>query len=223
MIKLYGRGQSRSFRCLWALEESGLPYEYIDVSIGSPKPGGTRTPEYLKLNFQGKVPTLVDGDLILTESAAIVNYIARRAPVGLVMPQDSRERALYDELCYFVMTDFEQPLWTTGKHKFALPKEQRVASVLPTAAWEFQKSLKALQHYFSCREGDQESNRRYAVASTFTGADILIAQTLNWGKQFGMELPENLEAYRQRMYDRPGCHRALDVIEVESSESAVRV
>ena len=65
-MKLFGMQQSRSFRCLWALEEAGIEYEYIPVKLrtDSEDPDSSKNPRYLALNVQGKVPTLVDGDLV---------------------------------------------------------------------------------------------------------------------------------------------------------------
>jgi len=114
MIKLYGSGQSRSFRALWALEEAGLNFEYVEVTAQF-----IASDDYKALNSQSKIPTLVDGALVLTESAAIVNYVASLSDRSL-MPEEGPARAEYDDFCYFIMTDFEQPLWTKGKHSFAL-------------------------------------------------------------------------------------------------------
>ena len=92
-MKLYGFGQSRSFRCLWALEEAGIGYEYINTKLRTEAedPESAKRPAYMELNVQGKVPTLVNGDLILTESLAILNYIARSAPESGLLPNDSME------------------------------------------------------------------------------------------------------------------------------------
>ena len=81
-MKLYGMQQSRSFRCLWALEESGLQYEYIPIKlrINKEDPDSAQNPAYLSINSQGKVPSLTDGEMILTESVAILNHIGRNAP-----------------------------------------------------------------------------------------------------------------------------------------------
>ena len=88
-MKLYGMGQSRSFRALWALEESGLEYEYIAVKTftDADDPASASNENYLKLNTQGKVPTLVDGELILIESGAILNHIGRSAPAAGLIPE----------------------------------------------------------------------------------------------------------------------------------------
>ena len=96
--------------------------------------------DYAKINPQGKVPALVDDDLVLTESAAIVNYISRLGTHPELLPMTLRQRARYDELCFFVMTELEKPLWTIGKHRFALPEEVRRLDMFNTASFEFNKA-----------------------------------------------------------------------------------
>lgn len=202
MIKLYGSGQSRSFRALWALEESGLEFEYHHVNIGSEDGGGTRHPSYLAINSQGKVPTLVHGDLILTESGAILNYIASLASEKGLMPVDDPvARAKYDELCFFILSDLEQPLWTKGKHKFVLPREYRIPGIINTARWEFKRSLAALEHHMK--------DHSFVLGDTFTAADILLAQTVSWAERFELPLPQQFVDYRNELYKRPACERAL--------------
>jgi len=198
MIQLYGRGQSRSHRCLWALHEAEVEFEYKVVTAGN-------LADYAKINPQGKVPALVDGDLVLTESAAIVNYIGRLGAHPELLPMTPRQRARYDELCFFVMTELEQPLWTIGKHRFALPEEVRWPEMFDTAIFEFNKAQTALQQLL----GDFQ----YAVGDSFSLADILLAQTLNWAVRFEMAVDDNLLAYRDRMYARPACVQSLALIE----------
>ena len=195
MIKLYGSGQSRSFRALWALEEAGLQFDYVEIT-----PEIRESDEYRALNPQGKIPTLQEGSLVLTESAAIVNYVASLADQEL-MPASGTLRAQYDDLCYFILTDFEQPLWTMGKHRFVLPEEQRVEAVLKTALWEFEKTHRVLRD----RLGDSE----FAIGDQFSMADVLLAQTLGWAERFGMTLAPELVTYRDRHYTRPAHVAAL--------------
>ncbi len=198
MIKLYGRGQSRSFRGVWALLECDLEFEYVHVDPAQPETG------YAQLNSQAKVPTMVDGDLVLIESAAIVNYAGVKA--GKYIPKDLAGCATYDNFCYFVMTDFEQPLWTIGKHKMLLPEEHRVDAVLKTAVYEFQKSQDALLALWQ--------NQPFALGDEFTLADVLLGQTVNWAERFGMQVDDDLLSYRDRMYQREACQQALKLIEV---------
>lgn len=202
MITLYGSNQSRSFRALWALEEVETQYDYKQVKIGSHEDNGTQTESYKQLNFQGKVPTLVDDNIVITESAAILNYIARKfLEYELIPINNSMLRAKYDEVCYFVLSDLEQPLWTFGKHKFVLPQELRLKAINKTTHWEFAKSQATLEHYLNDKE--------FAVGNHFTMADILIAQTLHWANSFKFDVSEPLLGYTKRMYERSACRRAL--------------
>lgn len=204
MLTLYGSGQSRSLRVVWALEEAGLEYNYQPVKLGE-KPSA----EYFALNPQGKVPTLVDDNgevpLVLNESAAAVSYIATLAPEKALIPTDAKARAYYDEICFFILSDLEQPLWSNGKHRFVLPKEHRIPQMLETATWEFKRSLKALKHHMA--------DKQYIVNNQFSMADVLLVQTLLWAKAFKFELPEFTHAYIERVSQREAFKRALAAVE----------
>jgi len=192
-ITLYGLGPSRSFRCLWALAEAGLEHDFVSLDLSSSESNGAKSPDYLAINPQGKVPSLKHGDFVLTESAAILNYINAISTQKFI-PDDLYGRAKYDELAFFVLTELEQPLWTTGKHKFAIPEEHRVADMLVTAKWEFDKALNAFTKLVSVDE--------FVLGDAFSFADILVAQTFNWADRFEFKLPQEYLDYRDRMYAR---------------------
>ena len=103
-------------------------------------------------------------------------------------------------VCQYV-TVIRVGLWTNGKHRFALPEAQRVPDVLTTATWEFSKAVKTLQNMFD--------GNSYVLGEVFTMADVLLAQTLSWAERFKFTVPENLLAYKNRMYAREACVRAL--------------
>ena len=148
-MKLYGMQQSRSFRCLWALEEAGIEYEYVPVKLRTEAedPDSAQHPDYLALNVQGKVPTLINGDLVLTESVAILYYIGRCAPESGLLPNASMDvYAKLDEMTTFILAELEQPLWSKGKHLFALPEEKRIPQMFETARFEFAKAVNTLDH-----------------------------------------------------------------------------
>ena len=207
MIKLYGMAQSRSFRCLWALEEAGLAYDYLPVTLRSEPDDlqSARHPDYLSLNPQGKVPTLVNGDLVLTESVAILYYIGRCAPESGLLPEGGMDvYAKLDELAMFVLAELEQPLWSNGKHRFALPEEQRIPQMLDTARYEFDKAVNTLDRLLPDTE--------FAVGSQFTIVDILLAHTFNWAIRFEFDVPERFAALRHHHYQRPAAQRALEIV-----------
>lgn len=203
---LYGKGQSRSYRVLWALEECGLEYDYVEIKFGENSENGSLSEGYRKLNPQGKIPTLIDDDLVITETGAILNYLATKTPEKNLMPQDgTAQRTQYDQMCYFVLTELEQPLWTDGKHRFALPEQYRVSDVIAkTTHYEFDKAQSALMQL----KGDHE----YAAGDHFTMADILLAHTLGWAKQFGYEVNDELTDYRRKMFKRAGFLQAAEKI-----------
>lgn len=202
-IKLYGLGPSRSFRCLWALCETNLDFDYIAVAFDQNAENSTKSADYLSKNSQGKVPTLEHNDFVLTESLAIVNYI-NSLTTDEFIPTDSQTRAQYDELTSFIVTELEQALWTNGKHRFALPEEQRVKEIFPTAEFEFAKAIDTLDKLVKV-DG-------FVLNDTFTFADIMLAQTINWAERFEFEVPEQYINYRNRMYRRAGTARAVELI-----------
>jgi glutathione S-transferase len=90
MMKLYGFGATRSLRALWALRELDAEFEFVPVNLLA---GEHRCPDFLRLNPAGKIPVLVDGDVLLTESAAIVMYLAEKYRDKGLLPAALGERA----------------------------------------------------------------------------------------------------------------------------------
>jgi len=202
-FKLYGLGPSRSFRCLWALCETDLEFEYIAVNFDGDAKNSTKSPDYLSKNTQGKVPTIEHDDFVLTESLAIINYINNIATEQFI-PSDPKKRAKYDELTSFIVTELEQPLWTNGKHRFALPEEHRVKDIFPTATFEFSKAINTLDKLVSVEN--------FVLGDNFSFADVLLAQTINWADRFKFDVPEHYLDYQKRMYSRAAVERATALI-----------
>lgn len=198
-ITLYGMPRTRSFRALWALEEVGVTYEYRLVNLGQ---GGGQDPEFLRLNPGGKLPVLVDGDLVLSESGAICIHLAEKYPDKGLLPQAGGvDRARCIQWCFFMLAELEQPLWTVAKHKFALPKDYRVREVIETAAYEFARAARVLDLGL----GDEE----FLVGGVFSVADLLATHTLMWARAFKFELgSERLDAYLERNCRRGAWLRA---------------
>ena len=206
-LRLYGCANSRSLRAAWALEEAGAQYEYMAVDLFK---GEGRSPQFLALNPAGKVPVLVDADLTLTESAAIVAHIGDRFPASGLMPSGSAARADCLRWMFYATTELEQPLWTIAKHRFALPKDKRVAGMDETARWEFSNAAKVLDEAFSQKE--------FICGSTFSGADILLGHTLAWARSAKVALDSpTLAAYLDRLYARPALTRAREREAAKSS------
>ena len=194
MLKIYGYPKSRSYRAVWALEEAGAEYDYVKVDLMK---GEGRKPEFIAINPSGKVPALIDGDLVITESAAIMTYIGEKFSASGLVPTANPSRAAYFQWVAFTISELEQPLWTLAKHRYALPESLRVPAIEPTALWEFARAAVVLHQHMQGRE--------YVAGGHFSGADIMVGHTLSWARnnQIPLESPV-LEAYANRILSRPG-------------------
>jgi glutathione S-transferase len=192
-MKLYGFGPTRSLRVLWGLKELGADFEFVPVNLAA---GEHRGPDFLRLNPAGKVPVLVDGDLVLTESAAIVMYLADKYRDKRLLPDDLRERAQVYRWTMFAMTELEQPLWRIARHTFVYPEAKRLPQDIALAREEFVAMATILDRHM---EG-----RQFIVGDGMTIADCVTAYVIDWadGQHLIDDLPQ-LRAYLARMYARP--------------------
>ena len=198
-MKLYGYRNGRTLRALWALEEVGATYEYVEVDVMH---GEGREPWFLKINPAGKVPVLDDNGTLITESAAVCMHIADKYPESRLLPQPgSAERTECYKWTSYILTELEAPLWTIAKHRFGLPKERRVLAVIDTAEWEFSNALKIL--------ASELGDRPCLVRNSFTVADILAGHTLLWAKSAHLELSSvSLVSYLNALTMRDAFARA---------------
>lgn len=197
MIKVYGSANTRSTRVTWALEEAGAEYEFIPIDFSK---GEHRSEKLLKVNPNGKVPVLADGDFVLAESAAICSYIGEKFPASHLVPTNLQERASYLQWCFFVMSELETPLWNKLKYTTLFPAERRVPAVAETALWEFERAAKILTQHL---EG-----RKYVAGEQFSAADILVSLTLGWAQKSDVTLNDTLSAYMKRITARPALAKA---------------
>lgn len=192
-MKLYEFGPSRSIRVRWTLQELGADFETVNVSLIK---GEHRSPEFLKINPAGKLPVLVDGDLVLTESIAIVLYLAEKyADKGLI-PVDLADRAQFYRWLLFATTELEQPLWRIALHTMLYPVDKRLPGEVALAREDFRKMAQVAEAHMK--------GRRFVVGETVTVGDFVLAYTLDWAKEVKLldGLPR-LDAYMEEMYARP--------------------
>ncbi len=200
MIKLYGVPRSRSLRVSWALEELGLDWQYHFIDFAK---GDSRSEAFLAVNPCGKVPALVENDLVITESAAIVLYLAEKYGDENLLPQTGSDAsALHHQWVSFIISELEQPLWTIGKHKFALPEALRQQGMFAVAKWEFDKAAAIAEKWLPDSE--------FLLGDNLSAADILLGHTLLWATRFEQDIPPKLAAYRDRVTSRPAMARALE-------------
>ena len=116
-VVLWGAGTMRTHRTLWLARELAIAFRH--EPIGS-RTGETMTPAFLKLNPRHKIPVMTHGDLVLTESAAILNYMTEAFPVpeDFYVPDNAAARARMFEWCFFTMSEIDaNALYTMRRHR----------------------------------------------------------------------------------------------------------
>ena len=192
-MKLYGFGPTRSLRAQWGLKELDADFEFIPVNLLA---GEHRHPNFLRLNPAGKVPVLIDGDLVIPESAAIVFYLADKYPQKGLMPRDLNERAEVYRWVMFAVTELEQPLWRITRHTGLYPEDKRSPQDIALAREEFAAMAAILDRHM---EG-----RQFIVGNKVTVADCVTAHLMDWANEVHLiDSTPHLQAYLERMYARP--------------------
>ncbi len=198
---LWGVGTSRTLRAHWMLAELDLPYQRRAITSRSSE---TQTPEYTQLNPSQKIPALQEGDFVLTESAAIVNYLGTThgAAKHLCPPAEPRERARYDQWCFFVMMELDaNTLYVIRKHEDLHNLYGEAPNALQAAREGFARQARAAATRLAI-------SGPYVLGEHFSGADILLTTCLNGAIRRHIELPEALHAYHKRTTAREAYQRA---------------
>jgi len=198
MIKLYHAPVSRSVRIYWLLEELGVPYRLEVVTFQIPKmPFSQHTP-------LGKVPVLEDGDVVMLESGAILEYLIERYGQGKLAPAvGSPQRAAYLQWLHFAEATLFPPLGEIVRHTLFKPEAERIQAVVEDARARAEATLDVVERHFAGKE--------YLLGPDFSGADVMMGFTLLAAKRLrvlGDRYP-NLEAYLARLQARPALQKAL--------------
>jgi glutathione S-transferase len=193
MLKLYGAPPTRALRVIWLLNELGLKYEMLPVDILQ---GETHHEDFRTLNPAAKVPVLVDGSLVLTESAAIQLYLADKNPQAGFIPEAVEDRAQMYRWIFFLVTEIEQPLWRIARHTVLYPKEKRLPQDVDLARQECVQMVAVLERHMEKRE--------FMVGDRLSVADFNAAYTLDWANEEKMlDGSPRLKKYLKSMYARP--------------------
>ena len=192
-MKLYEFPPTRSIRVRWTLQELGIPFEAVTVNLIA---GENRSPGFLKLNPAGKVPVLVDGDVILNESVAICLYLGEKYPEKGFVPKDPVQRAEHYRWLLFAATELDQPLWRISKNTALYPEDKRQPSDVIRAREDFAPMAAVLEEHLK--------KHQYLLGDKVSVADFVMAYTLDWANEFQMlEGFPRLKDYMESMYTRP--------------------
>lgn len=200
MYTLIGSPKTRAFRVLWALEEMGLSYE-----LNSSPP---HSKDILAVNPSGKLPALLAEGQAITDSVAIVQYLADKHGT-MTHPAGTLQRAQQDGFTQMLCDDLDGTCWLMAKHSFVFPEELRNKEALRAGAeWDIKRALKSLE----ARIGDGP----WLTGDTFTVGDLLLTHCCSWMTVVGFEAPAGKTAkIIERAKARPAYIRALEIREAD--------
>ncbi|HEY8087903.1 MAG TPA: glutathione S-transferase family protein [Polyangiaceae bacterium] len=190
-VVVYHHPYSRAANVLWMVEELGIPHElrFVDIMKGAQK-----APELVRLNPMGKLPVVTDGDVVVTESAAIALFLADRYSPGKLAPaMDDPARGPYLRWSLFAPSVIEPGMLAKGSGG------QFKAS---QAGWgTFEEMLAAME--------SAVAGKSYVLGERFSMADVVFGGTVRYMLRFKMLEPTpTLTAYSERLGARPALQRS---------------
>lgn len=194
MLQVFGRVKSRTFRVVWFLEESGIPYELIGVA--------PRSEDAKKVYKNGKIPFIVDGKNVISDSVAILTYLSDKNKVFTHSP-GSIERAKQDAITFRILDEFEALLWVAAKHTFIFPTEKKVPDIINILKWEFTRN----QEKFV----DEFNMNNFLCGERFLVPDILLVHCLVWAESINFSICDSLTKYVDRLKERPAYQKSFSL------------
>ena len=200
-IKIWGAGTTRTFRPIWVAEELGLAYEHLPIG---PRTGETQTAEYTRLNPKQKIPYMVDGNVRLSESVAISRYLIERygQPSTIAAPACLEARAKEDEwVCYVYGELDETSLYVMRRHGDLKEIFGDAPAAVQSARAYARKHLGVI--------ANQIGGRAFVLGDCLGLIDIILMSCLDWAVHYGIELPDQLTRYKERLSQRDAYRRAF--------------
>ena len=193
-VILWGVGTSRTMRAHWMLLELGVDYRFH--AIGS-RTGETQSAEFLRLNPRHKIPLLQHGSLVLTESAAIIEYLSATFPSPQIYrPSNPESFAALSEWCYFILSELDAASLYMVRRHLGLKHIYGEAPVAVQAAKTyFSHNLEAMAPRIGI-------SSPYLFGTKLSTADILLMTCLEWARAEKVTLPQSVMRYRERVAGR---------------------
>jgi glutathione S-transferase len=211
MLTIYGVLRSRASRNVWLAYEMGMPFEHVPViqayRLADPDAPGaplhTRSPGFLKVNPNGRIPAMVDGDLVLAESLAINLYMAKKGG-GPLAPKDLAEDAQMTAWSIWAMTEAEPHTIEVLYHRVGKPPEERDAAKADAA-------VAALAAPFAVLDAALAATG-FVVGGRFTVADVNLAEVIRYAQPAPelFEAAPHVKAWLEACHARPAFKRMME-------------
>jgi glutathione S-transferase len=210
--RIYGVARTRAFRALWVAEELGLAYEHLPIEIGD---AGARTPEFLALNPNGRLPVVADGDFVLSESLAITLYLAKKYGLGTLYPASLEDEAKAWQWSFWAIAEVDRGVNIWSLHAVRLPSAERDAGLRDEA-------LKVIGPPFKVLD-TAVAKQPYLLGDAFTVADLNVAAVISRAADMDLSAWPHLQAWLTRCLDRPAARAALALKTKSDNETPAEV
>jgi glutathione S-transferase len=197
-LRIYGVARTRAFRPLWMAKELGLDHEHIPVEIGD---AGARTPEFLAINPNGRLPVIDDGGFVLFESLAITLYLAKKHSLGKLYPGTLEGEAKAWQWSLWAVTEVDRGVNIWSLHAVRLPPAERDAGKLAEALAVLAAPFRVLDAAVA--------KQPYLIGGAFTVADLNVAAVISRAIDMDLSAHPNLKAWLTRCLGRPAAQAAL--------------
>jgi glutathione S-transferase len=211
-LKIYGIARTRAFRALWMAMELGIDYEHDPVEIGD---AGARTPEFLAINPNGRLPVIVDDGFVLFESLAITMYLAKKHSPGKLYPATIEGEARLWQWTSWALTEVDRGVNIWSLHAVRLPEAERDAT-------KRDEALKVLVAPFKVLD-TAVSAQPYLLGADFTVADLNVAAVISRAIEMDLSAVPNLKIWLTRCLERPAARRALALKNAADAATPVEV
>jgi len=197
-LQIYGIARTRAFRPLWTAMELGIDYEHFPIEIGDT---GAKTPEFLKLNPNGRLPVIVDDGFVLFESLAITMYLAKKHANGSLYPGTLEQEARCWQWTIWALTEVDRGVNIWSLHAVRLPEAERDAA-------KREEALKVIAKPFAVLDATL-SDQLYLLGDDFTVADLNVAAVISRAIDMDLSAVPHLQAWLTRCLARPAAQQAL--------------
>src|SRR5580704_7855125 len=195
-LRIYGIARTRAYRALWVAMELGLDYEHLPIEIGD---AGARSPEFLAINPNGRLPVIVDDGFVLFESLAITLYLAKKH--GKLYPATLEAEAKAWQWSFWAIAEVDRGVNIWSLHAVRLPPQERNAALR-------EEALRVVAAPFQVLDAAL-AKTPYLLGDDFTVADLNVVAVISRAIDMDLSATPNLKAWLTRCLERPAARAAL--------------
>ena len=211
-LRIYGIARTRAFRALWVALELGIDYEHLPIEIGD---AGARSPEFLAINPNGRLPVIVDDGFVLFESLAITLYLAKKHSAEKLYPATLEAEAKAWQWSFWAIAEVDRGVNIWSLHAVRLPPAERSAALRDEA-------LNVIAAPFGVLDA-AVARQPYLLGADFTVADLNVAAVISRAVDMDLSAWPHLKAWLVRCFDRPAARAALALKTKSDSDTPAEV